>query len=165
LKTIILFRHGKADWRADFNPDHDRKLALQGIQEAKKMGKYLTSKNHIPDRVISSTAMRAKTTAELAMASGKWDSSFTLTSGIYGGDPLFLLNLVQSQDDHLTSICLVGHEPNFSHFIVYMTDNAHEHFPTASMVKIDFDVINWKDISPGFGKKDWLVRPKELMTS
>ena len=69
MKSVILFRHGKSDWNASYGSDHDRPLNSRGIKAAKKMGLFLSTKNQIPDIVISSTATRAKTTAQLAMES------------------------------------------------------------------------------------------------
>ena len=97
MKTIILFRHGQTKQEIASKSDHDRALASKGIEEAERMGLYLARKHTIPDIVISSTAVRAKTTAELAIVSGKWECTFKLESGIYGGDPIFLLNLVKYQ--------------------------------------------------------------------
>ena len=162
MKTIIIFRHGKSDWKTDYGSDHSRPLAPRGINASKKMGKYLSQRNKIPDMVISSTAVRARTTAENAIQSGKWNCPLELEQGIYGGDTFFLLNLVKSQNINISSICLEGHEPNFSDFIAYATDTAHQFFPTAAMAKIDFDVQSWEEITLGFGILDWLVRPKEL---
>ena len=127
------------------------------------MGQYLASQNHAPDIVISSIAIRAQMTATFAMESGEWDCSYEMDEGIYGGDPFFLLDLVKSQDNKLSSICLVGHEPNFSKFIAYLTDSAREYLPTASMAKVNFNVKAWKDINPGFGEKDWLIYPDSLV--
>ena len=75
MKTVILFRHGKANWNKEFLNDHDKTLAPRGIKDAKKMGKYLSQNNNIPDLVISSTAIRAKSTANLAMKMGNWTVS------------------------------------------------------------------------------------------
>mgnify|MGYP002815001443 CR=1 FL=1 len=161
MKSIILFRHGIPE-SYSFGRDHDRPLAPLGITDSKKMGKFLSAKKELPDRVITSTALRAITTAEIAMAEGKWPCSLIIEEGIYGGPLLFLLNLVREQDDKIFSICLVGHEPNFSNFIARSTDSIYQRFPKASMAKINFDVIRWKNISMGFGKLNWLVRPADL---
>ena len=74
--SIIIFRHGKSDWNAVYGKDHDRPLSKRGINASKKMGLFLKKKNQIPDIVISSSAERAKTTAELAIKAGTWNSNF-----------------------------------------------------------------------------------------
>ena len=42
MKSILLFRHGKSDWNANYEKDHDRPLSKRGIIAAKTMGIYLS---------------------------------------------------------------------------------------------------------------------------
>ena len=162
LKSIILFRHGEYDMNSKYGHNHDCPLTNVGIKEAEMMGKYLETKNQVPDYIISSTAVRAQTTLKVAIASGEWSCPLVLESGIYGGSPQFLLNMLRRQNNTLSSICLVGHEPNFSSFIKQATNSVNIYFPTASMAKIDFNIDNWLEIAMGVGNLDWLVRPDEL---
>ena len=74
MKSIIFFRHGKSDWYADYDVDHNRPLAKRGIKAAKKMGIFLSELGQLPDIAVSSTAIRAKTTVGLAM---DWNPLFT----------------------------------------------------------------------------------------
>ena len=71
-KSVIIFRHGKSDWDAAFDSDHNRPVSKRGKKDAKKMGKYLNRIEQDPDLTISSTALRARDTAKLAMEYGKW---------------------------------------------------------------------------------------------
>ena len=162
MKSVILFRHGKSDWDVPYGNDHERPLAKRGVEAAKKMGIFLHAKNQIPELVISSTAVRAKTTVELAMDSAKWTSKFLLEREIYGGSPDFLLELIHSQDDIYNSICLVGHEPNFSMFISRATNDNYVNFTTANMAKINFDAQEWSRIFFGDGTLEWHQKPKEI---
>ena len=162
MKSVILFRHGKSDWNAPYGNDHDRPLAKRGVEAAKKMGTFLREKNQIPELAISSTAVRAKTTVELAMDSAKWTSKLVLERGIYGGSPDFLLELMHSQDDIYNSICLVGHEPNFSFFISRATNQYYVNFTTANMAKINFDTNAWLKVKFPLGKLEWHQQPKSL---
>lgn len=162
MKTVILFRHGKANSDEEFSNDHDKTLAPRGIKDTKKMGKYLSQNNYVPDLVISSTAIRAKSTANLAMKAGDWTCPISLNENIYSGSTNDLLTIIQGQDDAFNSICIVGHEPKFSNFIDYSTNNKHTKFSTGSMAKIDFEISKWRFIEFGFGNLDWLISPKEL---
>lgn len=162
MKSVILFRHGKSDWNASYGSDHDRPLNSRGIKAAKKMGLYLSTKDQIPDLVISSTATRAKTTAQLAMESANWTSKFILESGIYGGSPDYLLELIHAQKNKYDSLCLVGHEPNFSSFISIATSQDYLNFTTANMAKINFDVDSWIKVQFSIGNLEWHQQPKNL---
>ncbi|HIA78854.1 MAG TPA: histidine phosphatase family protein [Candidatus Marinimicrobia bacterium] len=162
MKSVILFRHGKSDWDAVYNTDHNRPLAKRGIKAAKRMGKYLADLDQMPDLVISSTAVRAKTTVQLAMESGEWSSEFKLDRSIYGGASGTLLDLLYNINESVGVACLVGHEPTFSSFISNCTNSGWIRFPTASMARLDFEVSAWKEIRFGQGTLAWLTRPKEL---
>ena len=162
MKSIILFRHGKSEWNTFYDSDHNRPLAPRGIKAAKKMGVFLANKKQVPDLVISSTAIRARTTVELAIEKGNWKSAMILESAIYGGPPTVLLSIAKAQLDTIKSVCFVGHAPNFSMFISQACGLGHIEFTTANMAKIDFNVNNWKDIEFEKGVLDWLQKPKEL---
>ena len=162
MKSVILFRHGKSDWHAPYGNDHERPLAKRGVEAAMKMGKFLFEKNQVPELVISSTAVRAKATVELAIDSAKWTSKLVLERGIYGGSPDFLLELIHSQDDVYNSICLVGHEPNFSFFISRASNQDYIHFTTANMAKINFDINMWSKLQFGNGILEWHQKPKDI---
>ena len=68
FKSVILFRHGKSDWDARYDSDHDRPLAKRGIRDAKRMGKFLSKRAEVPELILSSTALRTRETTKLAMA-------------------------------------------------------------------------------------------------
>ena len=161
-RSIILFRHGKSDWSTLYEKDHDRPLSKRGIQAAKKMGKYLSSIQQKPDLIISSTALRAKTTAELAKKFGKWDADLIFERNIYESSINDILSILARQDSKTKFICLVGHEPTFSYFISEMTKTNWIKFPTAAMARIDFQLENWDVIKLGKGVLSWLKKPKEL---
>jgi Phosphohistidine phosphatase SixA len=82
-RYIILFRHGKSDWNANYASDHERPVSKRGIKAAKKMGRYLSNIDQVPGLTISSTALRARNTAELAINAGKWSSDLVLEKKIY----------------------------------------------------------------------------------
>ena len=85
MKRLVLLRHAKSDWDADYGADHDRPLNDRGVRSAEAMGRFLAEVGQVPDTVISSTAVRARTTAELAIAAGGWNRSIRTDERIYGG--------------------------------------------------------------------------------
>ena len=159
--SIIIFRHGKSDWNAVYGKDHDRPLSKRGINASKKMGIFLKKKAQIPDIVISSSALRAKTTAELAIKAGDWNSNFYVDKKMYGRSSDFLIELAKLIDDKHQNICFVGHEPTCSSFISRSTFHSAR-FKTASMAKINLCLKSWSEIEFGIGILDWLISPKEI---
>ena len=41
MKTLILLRHGKSDWKDDELVDHERPLAKRGRKAARAVGRFL----------------------------------------------------------------------------------------------------------------------------
>ena len=161
MRSIIIFRHGKSDWDAIYDRDHDRPLSKRGIKASKKMGQYLNKIQQIPEIVISSSAIRAKNTAKLALEHGSWSSELAIESKIYGGTSETLLSIIHSTEDKYRSICLLGHEPTCSSFISLSTYHS-QRFTTASMAKINFKTKSWSEIKFGDGILEWIKSPKEI---
>ena len=164
FKSVILFRHGKSDWDAKYDSDHDRPLAKRGIRDAKRMGKFLSKRAEVPELILSSTALRTRETTKLAMEAGNWNVDIKLEKKIYEASLEEIINIIKSQDDKYNSICLVGHEPIFSSIIRLIDNKKKMKFPTASMARIIFFTSNWKKIllDPDKCKLDWFYKPKSI---
>ena len=65
MKTLLIMRHAKSSWNELNIPDHDRPLNRRGKHDAPLMGKLLRDQKITLDLIISSTAVRAETTANL----------------------------------------------------------------------------------------------------
>ena len=163
-KSVILFRHGKSDWDAKYEGDHDRPLAKRGIRDAKQMGKFLSKRAEIPELILSSTALRTRETTKIAMEAGNWDVDVELEKKIYGASLKEIINIIKSQDNKYNSICLVGHEPIFSTIITLINNKKKIKFPTATMARISFSTSDWKRIllEPDKCKLDWFIKPKSI---
>tara|TARA_X000001036_G_scaffold8647_1_gene7657 strand:- start:766 stop:1266 length:501 start_codon:yes stop_codon:yes gene_type:complete len=164
MKSVILFRHGKSDWGANYNHDHDRPLSKRGVRDAKKMGKFLSKKVEVPDLVISSTALRTRDTIELAVKSGGWSTIIKYEKSIYGASLEKLLNILKEQNNKYQCICLVGHEPILSSFIEKVKGQSIIKFPTGAIGKVSFDTKKWNEINLTSYKCElkWFFKPKEI---
>ena len=162
MKSVILFRHGKSDWNSNYGQDHNRPVSKRGIKAAKKMGRYLSKIDEVPDLTISSTAIRALNTAKLAIKAGAWGTNLDHEKKIYESTVKTLIDILSTQRDDYENIGIVGHEPTFSSFIQLCNNNNWIRFPTASMARINFGIDKWSEIGFEFGSLIWLCRPKEI---
>ena len=162
MKRILLFRHGKSNWDVDYEADHDRPLAKRGHKAASLMGRYLASLDQVPDRVICSSALRAKETVRLAAKAGKWSCPITITEDLYDASVEQVTELIRKSRDSLNSILLAGHEPTWSLLAGRLIGKANLKFPTAAMARIDLAVTSWKEAQFGKGTLIWMVSPKLL---
>jgi len=159
-RTLILFRHAKSDWDSDTGVDHDRPLAKRGVKAAKAMGRLLAEVGHLPELAISSTALRARTTLELAAQAGKWECPTRLDERLYESNPAAMLRFIQGLDPGFQSVMLVGHEPTWSELTALLSGGGAVRFPTGAMVRIDFDSDSWRAIGPGTGELVWFIPPR-----
>ena len=164
LKSVILFRHGKSDWDALYDSDHDRPLAKRGIRDAKRMGKFLSKRAEVPELILSSTALRTRETTKFAMEAGNWDVDIELEKKIYEASLEKILFVIKKQDNKYNSMCLVGHEPIFSTIITLIDNKEIIKFPTATMAKISFYTSDWMRVlfEPDKCKLDWFYKPKSI---
>ena len=64
-RVLTLTRHAKSSWNHSDLSDFERPLNSRGLKNAPEMGKRLHDANYQVDIIISSSAARAVTTAEL----------------------------------------------------------------------------------------------------
>jgi phosphohistidine phosphatase len=163
-KHLILFRHGKSDWEASFNRDHDRPVAERGRQASQTMGRWLAAVDQVPNLAITSSAVRAKTTLELAAAAGQWGCPTQVTDELYEATVEAVLRVIHQQPEGHHSLMLVGHEPTWSDTLTYLMGGGMVRMPTAAMACLRFEVDHWAQVGHGRGTLLWLMLPK-LLTS
>jgi phosphohistidine phosphatase len=163
MKRLIIFRHGKSDWYAPSKSDHDRPLNKRGRRSAEAMGIALANANQAPQHVISSSATRAHTTAEIARTAGDWTSTLELTDRLYGTSVDGALQVVAGSDPGIDHLMLVGHEPTWSALVAHLT-GASVQVKTATVVAIDLLISGWAGAETARGEIVYVLQPR-LFTS
>jgi phosphohistidine phosphatase len=118
LHRLLVLRHGKSDWDEQVS-DFDRPLAKRGEKAAHKVARMLDEMDLLPDRLISSPAVRALSTAEL-IEEEVGDLDLTEEPELYGADLKGLLNVVHGLTEDLESVMLVGHNPGLEELVDYL---------------------------------------------
>jgi phosphohistidine phosphatase len=162
LKHLYLLRHGKSDWGADHEGDHERPLAKRGRRAAEVVGRFLADLEQVPDEVLSSSAVRARTTAELSATAGGWKTPIRVLPELYEATPDTLLAEIRRQGEKHSRLLLVGHEPVWSETAGLLVGRAQIKMVTATLARIDFGVDRWSEVDFGRGLLCWLVTPKLL---
>ena len=65
MKSLYLLRHAKSSWAEAGLSDKQRPLADRGLHDAPMMGERFNSRGESVDRINSSPALRAHTTAQM----------------------------------------------------------------------------------------------------
>jgi phosphohistidine phosphatase len=154
-------RHAKSDWCADFENDHERPLAPRGIEAAKLMGRFVADSGSEPALVLTSTALRARQTVELAAEAGGWASSIRTTAVFYGGDPEEVVRAIIDADPP-DRLLVAGHEPTWSSLVSLLIGGGAIRMPTAAVACLRFPEARWQDLLSIRGQLHWLVTPSLL---
>lgn len=161
MKTLYLIRHAKSSWADPRVQDHDRPLNERGLRDAPAMALKFKERKEPIQRLISSTANRARTTAQhLAQAMGKSADAIELNKAIYLASMNGLFRVINDLPDDLESVALFGHNPGFTDLCEQLTHASIGNLPTCSMARIDFDLDNWEQVSTGTGMLVWFDHPK-----
>lgn len=145
--------------------DHDRDLLPAGIMAAARVGRYLTEKGIAADRLISSTANRARDTAKvMAEQLGVNPDTVELDEKLYEGGPKAYLAAINNLPDTCASVMLFGHNPDVSYFAEYLTHQNVGSMSKGSIVAITFENLRWAEVSGRTGSLLFYVTPKELLS-
>ncbi len=160
MKTLIIFRHAKSDWSSGEANDHDRPLAPRGRKSAKVMGRFLEKSGEVPDSTVTSSAVRARTTAELAIKAGHWECKKRVTDHLYNCSAADVLKEIRAEPDASQILLIVGHEPTCSETIGRFVGQARIDLSTGAMARLDFPIDHWRQADFGTAGLVWLVTPK-----
>ena len=142
LKDLLLLRHGKSDWGASYEADHDRPLAPRGRSAARLIGSFLASVGPVPELILSSSAVRARTTAELVKESGPLPSDIISTSQLYGAEPASILDLIRRHEDSIETLLLAGHNPAWESLAHHLIGGGELRFPTGALARIKWLLLS-----------------------
>ena len=160
---LMLLRHGKSDWDSGAPDDHSRPLSTRGVRSAERMGEVLRDLDLVPDIVISSTATRARSTAELARISGGWSSRLILEGALYGASVDETLMVAARYGDGHERVMLVGHEPTWSMTVRRIT-GAHAEIRTATCAVMEVFAGTWNEVPTSTGSLVTLLQPRHFLS-
>ena len=159
MRRLMLFRHGKSDWDAEYAQDHDRPLNNRGERAANTMGVVLRQLGETPDRIVSSTAVRAESTAEMARLAGGWAGPLEVSDDLYGTSPAGALAVAAKHGKDAERLMLVGHEPTWSMLTTQLC-GGRVAVPTGTVVAIDLDIDDWSQAPKSSGTVAYALQPK-----
>jgi phosphohistidine phosphatase len=162
MKTLMLLRHAKSSRDDPELDDHERPLNPRGKADAKRMGRLIQDEKIVPDLIVSSTALRARKTAEKVVKQSGYTSAIELEDRLYLSDAAAHYAVVQETGRRHARLLLVGHNPGLSEFLSRLT-SADEELPTGALAIVELPLDAWKElIASTRGKLVALYRPREL---
>jgi len=137
MKTIILIRHAKSSWKDMTLDDYDRPLNKRGKRNLLVMAKHLKNQNLEIDKIYSSAALRAKTTAKEFAKQLK--VPLKLYESLYMQSVNELLDFINEKLAKHDSIAIVSHNPGLTDLCNEISDTYIENIPTSGYVILQAD--------------------------
>lgn len=163
MKRIILNRHAKSDWGDPSLSDYQRTLNERGFNDAPMMAKRFKERNIKVDYLYSSSAVRAKTTAEFFINElGLSNDKYEFDREIYGSGASFIRNLLPKLDKNLDAVMFFGHNPDFTSLVTYYSGERIGNLPTCGIAVIKFEIEQWHLINDVNGELEIFDYPKSI---
>ncbi len=122
MTKLVLMRHAKSDWGDSKSPDVDRPLNARGVDAARRMGEYLREKGLVPDRILCSTARRARQTLA-GLGAGLADCpGAQLEEDLYLASPETLLQAIGEVGTSAETLLVIAHNPGIEELAAILVD-------------------------------------------
>lgn len=162
MLRLILFRHGKSSWDGAGIDDFDRPLAPRGLKNVPEMGRRLARRGELPDLIISSTAVRALSTARALARETQYREDRILESPeLYLAGTHEILEIICAAPAWARTLLIVGHNPGFTELANMLDGVRIDNMPTAGMLCAGFDAPDWTGIDPAEARFQWFDYPKK----
>ena len=151
-KQLLIMRHAKSSWTEEGKTDFERSLNKRGRRVAPLMGQLIADERVIPDKIISSSAVRAKQTTELFIEGCKGidPDDVRFVKFLYHAPASeYLETLERFDDEECQTLMFVGHNPGLEE-LIYQLSKVHETVPTATIARFDFGDSDWISIRSPF---------------
>ena len=165
-KELFLVRHAKSSWDDATISDHDRPLNERGFRNAPEMGRRLSDRGVLLDALISSTALRARTTAEIMAGSINFPKDrIFLDRALYHASATELQEYISGLNDGHTSVMLFGHNPGMTSLVSHLFGLALDNLPTCGVVHMCFSEGSWAEASRSIPSEATIDFPKNTTGS
>ncbi|MBX2952451.1 MAG: histidine phosphatase family protein [Leadbetterella sp.] len=155
-KDLFIVRHATAEDIGNLTVvrDYDRELISRGVMEAAKVGKYLSEYFPGIDAIYSSGAARALSTATYIAEQIRFDTEkIEVSDALYGSGPRGYLEVLNRIPAGVNSAMLVGHNPDVTYFVDYLTrDDTGGSLKKATVIHLQFEDFEWNEISQKLGR-------------
>jgi phosphohistidine phosphatase len=162
MKSVLVLRHAKSSWKHPDLTDHERPLNKRGKHDAPSMGRLLKREHLIPDIIISSTAIRARTTAQAVAKASGYKAEITFNRSLYAAGPQAYIDALHDLSDENVRVLMTGHNPGLEELVELLTGEIHL-MPTCSLAHLKFRVEKWSEIdNKSKGQMAEIWRPRDL---
>jgi len=146
MKTLLLMRNAKSSWKDQKLVDINRPLNKHGQHMASMVGKLLIEKELVPQLIISSSAVRARQTAELVAAGAGYTGEIQYLSSLYMAEPSAYLGVLSATSDEYERVLVVGHNPGLEALLQILSRRIIA-LRSASVAFVSLPLRFWRDLN------------------
>ena len=162
MKQLLILRHAKSSWENDHLSDFQRPLNGRGRADAPRMGKLLAELDLRPELIISSSAKRARLTADAVAAASSYEGEIIYSRDLYMAMAEDYIEVLRELGGNHKLVMVVGHNPGVEELLEMLSDT-WERMPTAALALIELPINDWHDLpAEAVGRLAGVWRPKEL---
>lgn len=165
---LIIVRHAKSSRDDPALDDYDRPLSPRGMDEIPRVAKWLVAQELKIDHILSSTAKRARQTAQLLCEGAGLDAKkIEWQDSLYLADTAALLAAIGQTTGKTKQLMIIGHNPGLEELLCYLCGDELPLTESGKLLTTGAIAIvalpdGWNAIKPHSGHLIELMRPKEL---
>ncbi len=157
---LFVIRHAKSNQRF-LGSDFERPLHAKGHESAPLMAGILKEKEIVPDVLISSPALRAKTTAEyFAKAYNISEKEILYKSSLYHAQMYTFYEAIAETPDVYNKVFVFSHNPGITDFVNSLSQAKINDMPTCAIFGVLLNIDNWAQLAPNTGEFQFFDYPK-----
>ena len=149
VKDVCFVRHAKSSWDHPGMDDFDRPLDPRGQKDAPMMASKMHALGLIPNLIITSGAIRARSTAEFFRK--EFDlkkDKFLIRDELYEATAQEVYDVLTSAPDSASFIYIFGHNPTFTWIANHLSGVHIDNVPTCGVVHAQAIITSWKKFKP-----------------
>lgn len=157
MKDVYFVRHAKSSWEDLRLDDHDRPLNPRGHRDAPIMAKYLNQLGKKPDGILTSTALRASTTADYF--ANEWQipgENIIRLSNLYHSYPQTMYERIAESSDEWNAVALFAHNPGMTMMANQFSPDDIDNIPTCAVFQIRFPIESWMELMSDHSRGQWM---------
>lgn len=159
---LTVIRHAKSSWSHPELADHDRPLNKRGRRDAPRMGERLQARGFAPELILTSTALRARATADVIAEACGVAERVRAKRALYHAEPDEVLSLVGAVAEKrgVRDVAVVGHNPGLTELVVWLTGAALDNLPTCGVATVALAEARYGEAGAGEARLELLETPK-----
>ena len=148
MKVLKIVRHAKSSWDNSNITDFDRPLTKRGTKNAKELATVLDNAHTHIDLIVSSAAVRAKTTANVIAEHYQSNQPKLITEErLYHATVESWMETIQGTSNGFDELMIIGHQPTLSMLTNSLISDPIDHVITSSCSRLLFDTMAWSQVT------------------